>query len=222
MSSYPQLDRALTDLGASNDRCRQALYYCDITFMRPEKRALRHDIQASIYVYTAAAVEAFTRTVVSGVADEINARQIPLATLAFNLFAISHGNHLSSLQDVRGLKMWRRRAELLNDAASSNQAILPTDYMPLDGRTIRPEHLETIWTVFGFSGNPLPDPRTGLALKTVADCRNLVAHGEEQPSTVAGLHSVDDMLRLLERIDGLAIHLYDAAVDYLSRQLYLR
>jgi hypothetical protein len=222
MTSYPQLDVALTDLGASNDRCRQALYYCDVTFMRPERRALRQDIQVSTYVFTGAAIEAFARNMVSGLADEINAQQIPLSDLALNLLSISHGGHLLALQDLRGLKMWRKRVELLTEAASQNVATLPGDYMPLDGRTIRPEHMETIWMVFGFSGDALPNARTGLALKMVADYRNLVAHGEADTSTVAGLQSIDDMLRLLERIDGLGIHFYDAAVDYLNKQLYLR
>lgn len=222
MSNYPPLDRALTDLGDKNDRCRQDLYYCDVSFMRPERRALRQDIQASVYVLLGAAIEAFTRTIVNTVVDEITSQALKYSDLAFNLLAISIGGPFLALQDVRGLKMWRKRIELLSHAESQQVAALPNDFVPLDGKTIRPDHYEVIWLVFGFDGLSLPDPRTGLALKMIADYRNLVAHGEEGTATVAGLQPVDAVLRLIDQVDSLAVHVYDAAVDYLDNRRYLR
>ncbi|MBX7450103.1 hypothetical protein GR927_19120 [Mycolicibacterium sp. 3033] len=222
MSNYPSLDRALTDLGNKADRCRQDLYYCDVTLSRPERRALKQDVQASTYVLLGAAIEQFTRSLVNAVMDEISAQAIPHSDLALNLLAISIGGPFLALQDVRGLKMWRKRIELLEHAESQQVATLPNDHMPLDGKTIRPDHYDVIWLVFGFAGPSLPDPRTGLALKMIADYRNLVAHGDEDTATVAGLLPVDAVLRLIDQIDGLGVHVYDAAVDFLDNRRYLR
>lgn len=222
MSNYPLLDQALSDLGDANDRCRQDLYYCDVTFLRTDRRSLRQDIQASVYVLLGAAIEKFTNQMVNAVADEITAQNIPYCDLSLNLLSISIGGPFLALQDVRGLKMWRKRVELLSHAQSQQVATLSSAHMPLDGRTIRPDHYEIIWMVFGFAGSSLPDARTGLALKMIADYRNLVAHGDEDPATVAGLQSVEALLRLIDQIDSLGVHIYDSAIDYLDARRYLR
>ena len=175
-----------------------------------------------MYVLVGAAIERFVISVVNGIIEEINAQQVKYSDLAFRLIAICSGGLLTSLQDVRGLKMWDRRVEALSVVDSSETAQLSTEHVPLDGRTIRPAHFATIWNVFGLPGASLPDPRTGLALQTVADNRNKVAHAEEDIASIAGMQAVDDMLRLLDQVDGLAIHVYDAAVDYLDNRSYLR
>jgi hypothetical protein len=96
------------------------------------------------------------------------------------------------------------------------------EYIPLDGRTIRLDHLETIWEVFGLPGNSIPSPLHALALRDLADARNKVAHGEERASTVAGGKSVTDTLRLYGKVEEVITHFWDAATDYLSKQGYKR
>lgn len=222
MSAYPFLDAALEELGAASTRSRQALYYCDVDFMRASRRTLRQDLKASVYVLISAAIERFVLELINGVIEEINGRQVKYRELAYSLMAICSGGQFSSLQDVRGLKMWERRVEAIVLADSGDDAQLSTEHVPLDGRTIRPVHLATIWNVFGFRGAPLPDPRIGLALQTIADNRNKVAHGQEDIGSIAGNLAVNDMLGLLDQVDELAIHVYDAAVDYLDNSRYLR
>lgn len=222
MSAYPLLDAALEQLGDSTSRSKQTLYYCDVDFMRASRRTLRQDMKASVYVLLGAAIERFVVQLINGVIEEINAQQVTYRDLSYCLMAISSGGPLSSLQDVRGLKMWDRRVEAISLADSTRNAELSTEHVPLDGRTIRPAHFTTIWNVFGFRGPSLPDPRTGLALQTVAENRNKVAHGQDDVEVVAGMLAIDDMVRLLDQVDGLAVHVYDAAVDYLDGGLYLR
>jgi len=61
--------------------------------------------------------------------------------------------------------------------------------------------------VFGLGGDPFPGPNHRLALNSLANNRNAVAHGEEKPSTVAGRSSIRDTLMLLDRIEQIVIHM---------------
>ncbi|MEE3848969.1 HEPN domain-containing protein [Gordonia sp. LSe1-13] len=219
---FLDLDEALSLAGNRVDRVRQSLYYCDVEFSRKSRHLMRQDVHSSAYVLVAAAVEKFVNDVVEATITEINSRGLGCRDAIYSLFSITMGNEFLSLQDVRGLKMWEKRVEVLAAAESAAPLRLSSANIPLDGRTIRPAHLNTIWRVFGLSGGSLPDPRTGLALTTIADLRNLVAHGEEETATVAGMHSIDDTLRLLDRIDGLVVHFHAATEDYLSSRAYLR
>lgn len=179
-------------------------------------------VHASSSVHLAAALERVTTDLVGGLLQEINARVSSLRELRLSLLALANAPKLDSLQEVRGLKMWNQRSDVFSSAGATSPCVLSDAILPLDGRTIRPEHFETIWHVFGLDGHPLPGPVHALALRTLANNRNAVAHGEEEPSVVAGRTSVDDTLRLLNRIEDVVTHLWDAGTDYLAAQNYRR
>jgi HEPN superfamily protein len=222
MATYVTLDSALGRAGARIDCARQNLYYCDVGFMQKGTRQLRHDVHASAYVYVAAAMESYVTELLNAVIDEINARALSLRDLRLSLFAMVHGSHLEALQVVRGLKMWARRADIFEDVDSAEVCQLSSAHLPLDGGTIRPSHLETIWGVLGANGTSMPSPRHRLALTDLADSRNALAHGEDDPAVVAGKKSIPDTLRLLERVEEIVIHLHYSMVDYLDNSLFLR
>lgn len=216
------LDSALEQFSKQADRVRQDLYYCDVSFSQMATRNLRKSIHAASYVYAAAALESYVNLALRAVVEEVNARSVPLSDVRLSLLAISGAAHFSSLQDVRGLKMWIRRVEVLNRVMDSNLCILDVENLPLDGRTIRPDHLSTIWTVFGFDGDPLPGPRHRLALHDIADSRNAIAHGEVGAEVIAGQKSISDTLALIERAEEVVLHFNMTAAAYLSRKGYLR
>jgi hypothetical protein len=220
--SHPAVEAALSKFSDTIDRVRQGLYYCDVTFTQKNFRGLRQDIRASAYVHLAAAVERLISEIFSGLVGEINALAGKLSDLRLSLFAIASGPNFDALADLRGLKNWHRRCQILSDIESRSILNLDESYLPLDGRTIRPEHLDAAWKVFGFDGPSLPSPLHALALRDLATSRNDVAHGNEPLSVVAGRKSLDDMLRLIERIEEIAIHLWTAAVQYLDATQYLR
>ena len=223
MATYPALDVALTQASARLDGARQNLYYCDVVALgKGTSRQLRHDIQAATYVYVAAACEAYLNQVLAATVIEINAANVQLQDLRLSLFAVTHGSYLSSLQDIRGLKMWARRADLFKDLGSQVSAHLDVAHLPLDGGTIRPTHLDTVWHVFGLPGASAPSPIHRLALSDVADNRNSVAHGQADAAQIAGQKSLPDMLRLLERVEECILHIHYKVGDYLSSKTYLR
>ena len=118
--------------------------------------------------------------------------------------------------------MWQHRARLFGKTQDVSVCNLRLNALPLDGRTIRIEHLETILHVFGFEGEPLPTPFHKLALRDLSDTRNELAHGEEDIEPVAGRKSTQDLLQLIERVEEIALHLWEAIYEYLKQDAYRR
>jgi RiboL-PSP-HEPN len=220
--AHPLLDRALQQFSERVDRLRQDLYYCDIAALSPSRRELRTNVLAGSYVWLAAALEATMQGVLVGVLTEVNSATLSLQELRLSLFALAHAPQFDSLQELRGLRMWRSRAALFSEIQSNAACSLSLDKLPLDGRTIRSESLDAIWQVFGFSGDPTPGPLHRLALNDLAETRNEVAHGDEEASVIAGRKSMQDLLRFIDRIEEIALHIWTTTDNYLDRQDYRR
>jgi hypothetical protein len=222
MTTYNGIEFALEEFSRRSDLIRNDLHYCDVTIGQSSTRSRRQYIHAGAYVHLSAALEQYVKSTLVAVVDEINGSGLTLSDLRLSLFAISCSAGFDSLQHIRGLRTWDRRIEILTCVDETTACSLDTECIPLDGRTIRPQHFVTIWSVFGFKGNSLPGPRHALALKDLADSRNSVAHGHDDPSVVAGRKTVAATLALQERVDETALHLYDAAVTYLDSDGYRR
>lgn len=219
---FPAVDAAVVEFGDSLNEVKQNLYYCDVTFRQSRLKEVRSSIHASSYVYAAAAVEKCINATLAAVIDEINSASLNHCDLRLSLFAMIEANRLESLQHVRGLKMWKRRREVFSTLHDSSVCGLSIEQLPLDGRTIRLDHLETIWEVFGLLGNSVPSPLHALALRDLADSRNKIAHGEERASMVAGSKSITDTLRMYEKIEDVITHFWGAFTDYLANERYRR
>lgn len=96
------------------------------------------------------------------------------------------------------------------------------DSLPLDGRTLRANHFETMWAVFGFPRPVLPHPTHSLALADLAQGRNDVAHGLVDPVTFGRGKATPDVAKLIDRIEDVILHLLVTADAYLTSKLYQR
>ena len=85
-----------------------------------------------------------------------SATAVVMSELRASLFAMLQSASLDSLQQVRGLKMWAKRSELFLLIDDPSPCVFNLTILPLDGRTIRIGHLETVWKVFGFAGPVVP------------------------------------------------------------------
>ena len=218
----PALEAALLDFGERIDEARQQLYYCDVNFLQKDTRLLRQHLRANLYVQIAAAVESLVNRTAESLADEITAAQVTADSLRISLFSMSNGREFLSLTAVRGLKNWARRCDVLEATQRSDVVVLDGTHVPLDGKTIRPDHLGALWRVFGLPGNPLPGPTHALALNDLADARNDVAHGNDTIARIAGRKPSADMHRLIGRIEEIGLHIYGQSLEYLDRNMYLR
>jgi hypothetical protein len=96
------------------------------------------------------------------------------------------------------------------------------DTLPLDGRTLRAEHFERIWHVFGIPGPSLPAPKHGMALKDLAEGRNKVAHGTVDPISFGKSKAASDVIQLSYRVDEILVHVLAQLDDYLVQARYAR
>ncbi len=223
MSRSP-LDAALQGIGGRLDAQRQSLYYLDSDVLRAPMRvsALGREVRAMAYVAGSAALEHFVYSTLDAVVSEVAAAACPLDQLRLSLFALVCEPELDSLRTLRMLQVWDRRSsmfERLADGASTFTALVPR---PLDGRTLRGGHFATMWRVFGFPGPPLPSGIHIGILEDLATNRNDVAHGDAEPQAVGRRKTTNDVLRMLQRIEEIALHLNAAAEMYLDVGGYRR
>jgi hypothetical protein len=214
---------ALRDLGESIDILRRELNFLDISVLsRSTRREFAAQYRSSCYVWAAAALETYVHRVTEEMSDELNHRNVVWRDVRPSVLSLALASRFDSLQQIRGLAMWRKRAEVLKSINLDDVCSFNMEVAPSDGKTIRPAHLETLWEVFGFSGVPMPSPIHRMALEELADNRNELAHGRRDFVAFGRLKVTDDILRLLDRVEDIAIHLFEAADSYLSTNDYLR
>ncbi|WP_422665413.1 MAE_28990/MAE_18760 family HEPN-like nuclease [Aquipuribacter hungaricus] len=216
------LENQLERFSQRAGRIRQDLYYCDVSAPNHATRELRVGVRAAAYVYTAAALEALVKDCVTGLLQQLNTKTLSAGQLRLSLLSLIRSPDFDALRDASGMRMWVRRAATLESCQDQHQELFNLAILPLDGRTIRSGHFESLWSIFGFEGDPLPSARHKLALKDLADARNDLAHGDVDSREIAGRKDVTSLLRLVAQIEDCALHLVAAIDSYLAKDLYLR
>jgi hypothetical protein len=219
------LENAVTHAANMLDRVRNDLKQ-DVGILGTPPSSVMRDRRANLiassYIWIAATLEQYTKSIYQILASEINQKQIPHNKLKHCLFAIICHSDFDALQQLRGLKMRDRRVNVFAKLDENSIAQLNLEEIPLDGRTIRHNHLEAIWKTFGIEGPSLPGPRHRFALEDLANGRNQVAHGETDPITFGRSKASGDVLQLVNFIEDVVIHVTEAIDKYLGQEKYLR
>lgn len=216
-------DKPLGTLADRTSGLRQHVAVADgLALGDPFRLDTMAQIRASAYVWLAAALETFVQMFVAELIDEINGISLVRRDLRLSLFSLASSARLDRLRDVHGLKMWNERAQLFADVDAVDGCVLDLRVKPLDGRTIEPYHLDTIWDVFGLDGSSTPTPLHRLALVDLSANRNKLAHGEEDPVSFGRGRTTNDVRRSIDFVDDTAVHLTAAGAEYLSTAAYRR
>ncbi len=178
--------------------------------------------KASIYVWLAACMEDFLKRFLRLLLQDISASRPKCQDLRVEILAIAVGPNFERLEAVRKLKKWRDRVAIMQQVVDSQDAVLLDAHLPIDGRTIEPEHLEIVWLVFGLPRSPFPGLVQKMALLDISRGRNQVAHGELKPEELGRSKNVSDLLRLVSHVEDLVQHVYMAGLDYLASDGYRR
>lgn len=169
-----------------------------------------------------AALENFVKSFLDELALHINAAQIPVDKLKLGVVSVVQASLFDSLAAASRQLTWDKRAEILHGSISNSVAELTTGLHPIDGRTIRAEHLKSIWRIYELPGTPLPGPIHTLALEDLRKGRNAVAHGNDGPISFGGSHPYPDVARRIEHVEDIAIHIASAGARYISGKGFLR
>jgi hypothetical protein len=191
-----------------------------------ERRAAR-EVNASSFVGASGALEQFVRRFVESLAVGVADSGRPLNQIRLSMHAVVSSDDFRSLQDVKDReKVFRRRFEVLErtDAIDPCVFAVRLDELGLDGETIRPAHVNLIWTLFGLQAPAFANVQQQVAMRVIADNRNDYAHGKV-PITQFLQSPECDVDRILVRLDELeswSFHCWKAADHYLSSQGYVR
>lgn len=221
MISEP-FDAPLLAIGDRLDDLRQFLAYLDAPRDHSRAVQLSRTSRAWAYVAMAATLENFVKSFLDELAIRINAAQMPVDKLKLGIVSVIQAPLFDSLSAASRQMTWEKRAEILVGSVSGSVSDLLVGLYPMDGRSIRAEHLKSIWQIYGFPGAPLPGPVHALALEDLRKGRNAVAHGNQGPISFGRSHPYPDLVRRVEQVEDIAIHIASVGARYIANQGFLR
>lgn len=189
------------------------------------------EARGSAIVCSMAELEALVVGVLCYANEEINASGTLLSGLRPSLRPLAAHrelNSLGSLNDAR--KVWPKRETVTCLNESQKPCDLPVHgrgsrepQPPLDGRTLKPHHLQRIATVYGMETRELIHTAEALSLKKLSDARNDIAHGNMPFHDVfsrAGFRSIE-IRTDLDAFDEIGHRVVSAFDTYLSSSNYI-
>lgn len=143
---------------------------------------ISRELRAACIVAAMAELEGLIRDLLAHTGNHINALSIPLSQLKPSLLSMANHSEFASLADSpKGPSAWKKRLALLESVNSTEIAHMPGEMNrgpqpPLDGKTIKIDHLKTVWDVLSINGSYLTTARLPPALKKLSSLRNDIAH----------------------------------------------
>lgn len=205
-------------------RVRLEVAHADSAVMSPltpiQERAAAS--RAAAYVWLAATLERIVRDAIQTTLREISVVSPPLRDLRLSLFALLCEGEFDSISTRSRNKSWEAKINVFQRTMESTPTVLSEAILPLDGRTIRAEHFDTIWLVLGLPNDSTPSPIHRIALRDLADGRNEVAHGHKDPVAFGRRKATTDLLKLAMRIEEVITHLLTGLDAYIDGRLYVR
>lgn len=181
-------------------------------------------VKGLAYVRAAAVLEAHLKAALGAVLAELDTRQVAMSSIRLSLHSVLSDGYFESLRDQGSRKRWRTRADVLARVDNPAPVSFGLLAFALDGKTLRADHFELIWHVFGLPGPYLPAALGvyRLALEDLAERRNDLAHGQMSPIDVARMKTAPEVFRMVEQVEKITEHITLAAHDYLTQHLYRR
>lgn len=178
--------------------------------------------KAAAYVWLAAILERIVRDSLQTTLREISVARRPFKEVRLSLFALACDAEFQSIADRSRGNSWQQRINAFLKTVDGSNATFSEEVLPTDGRTIRGEHFDIIWLVFGLVTPSLPTPLHRIALKDLADGRNLVAHGHEDRVTFGRKKASADLIRLSTQVDEIITHYLASLDSYVGLNAFLR
>lgn len=215
---------ALSQAAESLDQVRRDLGHFDAHALRlvgAERQALLRS-RATTYVWLSAIMERFVKEWMKAICHDFSSLGVPWKDVRPSIFSVACGSELQAISDGVKKELWAKRIAIFNRTLGNEPVRLNHAFVPLDGKTIRPRHMEDIWSVFGLPMPIFPSPVHSAVLTTVADYRNDLAHGDESPSTIGAKLTYADVLRYVQRFEDMIEHCCLSTEKYFRQGMYLR
>lgn len=190
----------------------------------PRRRAQR--IKAFSIVWTCASFEDFFKSSLQSLILEVQSSVSSIIELAPCYMTLCHANHFESISDHEktGHEKWKYRLDISREVIENTSPNLEPLNLPIDGSTVRSEHLSHVWGFFGFPRYHFPNSNQSypVTMNSLADDRNDIAHGDTTPDEYGRNSSVEQIVRKIERIDTISVHICLSIENYLNNEDFLR
>lgn len=216
MAAGSPFDAPLLSAAVRLDELRALLMFHDSLRSHRRSNDLARASRAWAYVVMAATLEDFVRGFLDELAGYISAAGLALADVNLGVLSLVAASKFDAAAAGRSQKMWGARADILKLAGSTTTAVIPSGLHPLDGRTIRQIHLDSLWHIYGLPGAPLPSPLHALALRDLSEGRNDVAHGNIDPNSFGAGKPYGDVMRRVNQLEDILVHVAAAGADYVA------
>lgn len=192
----------------------------------------RGEARGSAIVCAMAELESLVIASLTHANTVINESRSTIGMLRPSLRPLAAHRALTSLAALRDPeKMWREREFVTCLDSNGEVASLPVTVgqasrepqPPLDGRTLKPQHLQRICAVYGIQIDSIIRTHQTLSLKKLSDARNDIAHASMPFHALfsrAGFLPVD-IRADLDSFDEIGYGLVVAFDGYLSRKQFL-
>lgn len=217
------LQQSLNDAAGRLDAIRTDLVIADAAMLGSSGVSkICLTTRATAYVWISATLEVFVKKNLSAILSEVNKAALPRQRIRLSLQSMLGHSSFAALQSVRGLNMWEERARALGQVDSSTYTPFNLAVLPIDGRTLRREHFDAIWQVFGFAPPSIPRPLCTFALSDLAEGRNQLAHGHISAEDFVRSKTTPQVLRILSLVEDVVEHLSLVSDSYITNAEYLR
>lgn len=186
------------------------------------------DARGLAIVCSAAELESLTKFLIQQTHRNLNSTIIVTREMRPSIRQVAAHSTFESLRHLQDhSKLWEKRAYATTLDSCLDSVSLPIETKgpqpPLDGKTLRPEHFNRIWEIYGLPGVSFPHSPWALSLQKISSIRNDIAHANlpfdeifKQPGV-----SISDIELYIDHLGEFAIHLTSSLIDYLRLRLYL-
>lgn len=158
------------------------------------------NVRAWAIVWMGAASESFWRPFLQAVCEEFAQSSLLIHRRNMRAQSIFFMDQIFS--DVtRDLERRWEKSFLIMESIVSLDRRTSSVTIPYDGKTVRPIHIKLLWDLFQIPGDPFPSMIHKQSLETLANDRNIIAHGEQMPSTIGRLRTKVDVMLTLARLE---------------------
>lgn len=187
-----------------------------------DERSQASKFRALAMLEVAAGFERFLSRVVDKLNFEISRAGIRKSEVTRTIMSVALNDIFSSIKSVQGVKLIGKRVELFRQLELDHAVDVSFVKSGLlyGGKTPRGEHISLIWSVYSIDQPFSPSQQHILALDSLADSRNEMAHGETSMIQAGRRKTSSDVFNLIEKIDELALHLIAKMDGYLAGEGY--
>ncbi|MGP5146831.1 hypothetical protein [Corynebacterium variabile] len=193
-----------------------------------EDSFLGAEIKGAAAVATMAELESLIKNVIINIGENINSDNIEIRNLIPSLRPLAVESMFTSItESPKKPGVWNKKIALTSLESSTEAARLPGPMRkgpqpPLSGRTIENSQLDTLWKVFSFDYDPLPQSQTGHLIK-LTGLRNDIAHANSPIWEIfmAPGRMASDLARYLDGVAYLLTCLSVTWADYIANKRYM-